>query len=156
MASFFMLRYGGDTLDRLQKLNLVHLLRENDTLKPPALNELSTLLTAASEAINLYDIEIEELSKRMKTVREERAQLQRQADIGKSCAAPVRRLPTETLSEIFKFACWDGFGRETPASFDVCPAALAVSSVCASWRTIAIGTPVIWGDLIASHLRQHS
>ncbi|KAI5899468.1 uncharacterized protein SCHCODRAFT_02483637 [Schizophyllum commune H4-8] len=57
--------------------------------------------------------------------------------------APIRRLPVEVLSEIFKICCGDG------SAIDItkrsCPP-LVLSSVCKIWRDVMHETPGIWAD----------
>ena len=54
--------------------------------------------------------------------------------------APIRRLPTEILSEIFRTL---PRGPEVEASISNSP--LLLTQVCSRWRDVAISTPQLWG-----------
>lgn len=61
-----------------------------------------------------------------------------------SLSSPIRRLPSELLSEIFLHCCPPhiysyGYGRKTPQ--------IILSQVCNSWRNVAICTPTLWASI---------
>ncbi|PPQ95231.1 hypothetical protein CVT26_014921 [Gymnopilus dilepis] len=60
-----------------------------------------------------------------------------------SALAPIRRLPPEILSEIFRFCLPNTrFHRPSPSR-----APLLLTQVCCSWRKICISTPSLWTSL---------
>ncbi|KAJ7466184.1 hypothetical protein B0H11DRAFT_2048764 [Mycena galericulata] len=57
--------------------------------------------------------------------------------------SPIRRLPNELLTEIFLF-CRANSTRSTVSILDVREAPMLLSHVAAHWRTVSIGTPMLW------------
>ncbi|KAJ7649027.1 hypothetical protein DFH06DRAFT_944798, partial [Mycena polygramma] len=104
------------------------------------------------------DIEIATLRERLDQLLVERAAIQADYIDCNSLLAPVRRLPSEILAEIFAL-CWDSF---TPFMEDVdcdsvsLPTEIArlahapllnLSRVCVRWHNIALGTPALWSRI---------
>ncbi|KAJ7204951.1 hypothetical protein GGX14DRAFT_569091 [Mycena pura] len=83
-----------------------------------------------------------------------RARLQRDYDVYCSLWAPVRRLPSEILEEIFAYP---DITRVYPSDFanylkDLAQASLrTLSQVCARWRAIVMGTPALWSTITVNH-----
>ncbi|KAL1755485.1 hypothetical protein FB107DRAFT_274788 [Schizophyllum commune] len=98
-----------------------------------AINEITTELELEVPKI---DAEIRRLSKL-------RAQVLRQRDIQKSIVSPVRRLPTEMLSDIFL----ELVDEEIWAGDAVFIVRHVLSCVCTSWRAVARGTPALWRQI---------
>ena len=134
----------GSALQTLQELNLIGRLRDHDTLGEST--NIRQLLSTALEELKLYDTEVSIMYNRIETLFKDKASLRRQIDIGSSFLAPIRLLPAEVLTQIFEFACSDGF--EHTVNGD--PVVLVVSSVCTAWRAIAVGTPALWAGLVAT------
>ncbi|KAK7038383.1 F-box domain-containing protein [Favolaschia claudopus] len=85
----------------------------------------------------------------------ERDELQEQYTDLQSLCAPIRRLPSEILVEIFA-TCWDSF----IAAIDATPLSpndeilrlaqaplMTLSQVCARWHSIALHTPALWSNI---------
>lgn len=54
---------------------------------------------------------------------------------GRNARRPIHRLPVETLSMIFEYACQEGLDFGTSAS---------INSTCSLWRSIAVKDPRMW------------
>ncbi|KAJ8095168.1 hypothetical protein PM082_010390 [Marasmius tenuissimus] len=59
-----------------------------------------------------------------------------------SLLAPIYRLPTETLTDIFVYACE---GNKLTSSSP--PAVILLSTICGRWRNVALTTPRLWSFL---------
>ncbi|KAL1728745.1 hypothetical protein EV714DRAFT_214483 [Schizophyllum commune] len=94
---------------------------------------------------NVQDLwhEIGTLWDRLEYLKEETERWEEIRQCQAAYLAPIRRLPVEVLSEIFKICCGDG------SPIDItkrsCPP-LMLSSVCKIWRDVMHGTPGIWAD----------
>ncbi|KAJ7162986.1 hypothetical protein C8R46DRAFT_1281192 [Mycena filopes] len=69
--------------------------------------------------------------------------------------APIRKVPVELLAEIFRYTCLSAkpfYGRRWFWKKNVLRPAEVVSHVCAHWRRVAITTPQLWTELLASKL----
>ncbi|KAL1745618.1 hypothetical protein HDZ31DRAFT_62931 [Schizophyllum fasciatum] len=81
--------------------------------------------------IGRYDDELTDLERVMRELKRKRGELQRVADANRSLIAPIRRLPVEILTTIFRYAHDVPDVRYPPSSRNnVC------QRVCHSWRTI--------------------
>jgi len=75
----------------------------------------------------------------IREMQEQRSVLEKQVAYAMGYLSPIRRLPLELLREIF---LW---------SFEHQPcSAWLVAAVCASWRRLALRTPLIWSKVSAS------
>jgi len=128
----------------LQRLDLIAHLRDNAELKD--LGNLKTMLGTASRSIKLYDEEISSLYIRIDELKGEQRALKAQVLVGRSVLAPIRCIPNEILAEIFQYSCWDGF----PMGDNRAPTVYIISSVCMSWKRLAMGIPELWVRLFAS------
>ena len=97
---------------------------------------------AEAQAINEITTELEsevpKLDAEIRRLSQLRAQVLQQRDIQKSIVSPVRRLPTETLSDIFL----ELVDEEIWAGDAVFIVRHVLSCVCTSWRAVARSTPV--------------
>ncbi|KAJ6555656.1 hypothetical protein DFH09DRAFT_1365678 [Mycena vulgaris] len=138
--------------DAAQRTHIRQLLRSHST--PP--DELPSILSTLSKELQRYDADISSLEEMLDRLRNERAAFQAHYDNCQSLLAPIRRLPSETLVEIFDM-CWGSF---TPAfeelesvSIDTELKRLAhaplldLSQVCARWHAIVMGTPSLWATI---------
>lgn len=55
---------------------------------------------------------------------------------------PLTRLPTEIVSEIFKF--YSAYRAVHPRVLDLSPAPLVLGEVCKRWGEVTLGTPQLW------------
>ncbi|KAJ7069378.1 hypothetical protein C8F01DRAFT_1112458, partial [Mycena amicta] len=128
---------------------------------PPA--HLSSSLDQLSADLARYDAEIARLTSHRKV-------LQNLHDTGRSLFTPIRRLPVEILTDIFRRIwidfqlaysagdSWHTYGRgRTP--FGLLLAAVAplldVSGVCVRWHAIAMSTPELWTDIWVGKVHAH-
>ncbi|KAI5831727.1 hypothetical protein K523DRAFT_299861 [Schizophyllum commune Tattone D] len=106
----------------------------------------SGFVPSAAEALAINEIttelqsEVPKLDAEIRRLSQLRAQVLQQRDVQKSIVSPVRRLPPESLSDIFielvDEKIWAG-----DAVFIV---RHVLSCVCASWRAVARSTPALW------------
>lgn len=114
-----------------------------DTNYTPSTEEIQQLKALLAELARL-DSEITNLSRK-------RDCLKRYVDAHRALLSPIRRLPTETLSEIF-VRC---LPEDRYASRDITDAPLLLTTISREWRRTAIATPALWNSLhifIPSHL----
>ncbi|KAF7348874.1 F-box domain-containing protein [Mycena venus] len=134
-----------------QKVLLQDLLRSHSQLPP---RELSSLFTSLTQQLSQCDEELARLGARMRELSLHRGALQEQYAHCRSLLAPVRRLPTEILTQIFALHR-DGCESDSVvlwhtntgfmALYTLAQAPLlALSQVCARWHGIALGTPSLW------------
>ncbi|KAJ6537729.1 hypothetical protein B0H19DRAFT_1180733, partial [Mycena capillaripes] len=138
-------------VDPAQSIQINELLRSH---LPPPPHLPSTLSTLADELAR-YDIEIAKVQEKLDRLLADRAVVHTHYTNCSSVLAPIRRLPSEILVEIFGL-CWDSF---TPAIDEVDSATtslhteierlahaplLTLSQVCVRWHSIALGTPALW------------
>ncbi|KAJ7779801.1 hypothetical protein B0H16DRAFT_1830175 [Mycena metata] len=137
--------------DLAQRAFMRHLVRSNTTTDPP--KDLSSTISALLGELARYDVEISRLKDHLQGVELERAALQEYHDDCRCLLAPVRRLPAETLVEIFRLAVQEARTPDIHRTFisprmamaDLANAPLlALSRVCTMWHDIAIGTPSLW------------
>ncbi|KAJ7111413.1 hypothetical protein C8R44DRAFT_742527 [Mycena epipterygia] len=133
------------------KAHIRDLLRSNS--QPP--HHLSSTISALSDELARHDIELSRLRAQLTAVEADHAALKAYYDDCRGLSSATRRLPAETLLEIF------GYISEDPPwlTVDRCdsPEAamanlaqahlLAVSQVCMRWHRIAMGTPALWTSI---------
>ncbi|KAJ7451325.1 hypothetical protein FB451DRAFT_1284199 [Mycena latifolia] len=126
-----------------QKELIRALLRSHRQLPP---DQLSSITGSLSARLACYDDEIAKLEAQLTKLVAERATLRAQYDDCRGLCAPIRRLPTEILGEIFAL---------TVASTPTCSLLdrlaqmplLILSRVCARWHAIIMDTPAFWGTI---------
>ncbi|KAJ7141734.1 hypothetical protein C8R43DRAFT_587413 [Mycena crocata] len=118
---------------------------------------LSTL-SALSDELWEYDLEIARLTAKLTRMQADRAVLQAHYTDCCGLFAPIRRLPAEILLEIFRL-CWSSFKdasdnldmRDYPKATDLSLLAnspvLALSQVCARWHSIAMSAGILWDTI---------
>ncbi|KAF8181128.1 hypothetical protein K438DRAFT_1187952 [Mycena galopus ATCC 62051] len=133
-----------------QKSQIRELLRSH--LPPPA--HLSSTVSALAKELARYDVKIAaaRLQEDLGRLFAERADIQAHLADCNSLFAPIRRLPSEILVDIFG-VCWQSFqmtaetgaaGLATAMSRLAHAPLLALSQVCIRWYNIALGTPALW------------
>ncbi|KAJ6532168.1 hypothetical protein DFH09DRAFT_1408826 [Mycena vulgaris] len=137
--------------DESQRAHILHLLRSHS--QPPA--NLPSILSILSDELERYDVEMETLRERLSRLAAERVALKDHCDRYQSLLTPIRRLPSETLVEIFDL-CGSSFlpGFEShPGSLSIALARLsrspllALSRVCTRWHNIVMCTPSLWATI---------
>ncbi|KAI5828932.1 hypothetical protein K523DRAFT_243374 [Schizophyllum commune Tattone D] len=103
---------------------------------------------------NIQDLwhEIGILWNRLEYLKEETERWEEIRQCQAAYLAPIRRLPVEVLSEIFKICC--GNGSAIDITKRSCPP-LVLSSVCKIWRDVMHGTPGIWADFLIPESSSH-
>ncbi|KAK0191573.1 hypothetical protein F5146DRAFT_606198 [Armillaria mellea] len=123
-------------------------LRTGQELDPESTASLRKVIPSLYSKLSDYNAEIARLEGILGRLRQGRDELSLCLDAWESRSAPVRRLPVELLTNIFKDAC-----RAMPISsyfpahnavraLTITPFCLA--SVCSFWRSIALCTPEMW------------
>ncbi|KAJ7617595.1 hypothetical protein DFH06DRAFT_1364225 [Mycena polygramma] len=142
------------TLAQKDQLNL--LLRSNSS--PPESSHGHSLFPAFS-SIDLarYDTEIDRVQQMLARLTSERAELQEYSLGYSSAFAPVRRLPTEIVAEIFASSapdplpvlfCDPSQGIPSGTNSRVAQRHLInLSQVCFGWHGIVMGTPSLWANI---------
>ncbi|TRM70666.1 hypothetical protein BD626DRAFT_31949 [Schizophyllum amplum] len=125
---------------------------------PPCLARISALLEGASslasmerlrngpfpaiEDVALFHAYAQNLSDEIEHIGAQRARILRDADrqleIIRSTVAPIRRLPSELLSEVFEIVVC------SQPPYERTFAARILAAVCAIWRATALGTANLW------------
>ncbi|KAJ6537726.1 hypothetical protein B0H19DRAFT_961923, partial [Mycena capillaripes] len=125
--------------------------------QPP--DQLTSIISALADELARYDREIAQSAlKKLERLEVQRQTFQVQYEACSSLLAPIRRLPSEILVEIFGI-CWESFTpyvedidlRTLSLSTEMARLAhaplLTLSQVCLRWHRIALGTPALWGRL---------
>ncbi|KAJ6474050.1 hypothetical protein C8R47DRAFT_1324315 [Mycena vitilis] len=141
------------TLVQKNKLNL--LLRSN--LLPPESSDCHSIAASSSIDLARYDTEIDRVQQILARLISERDELQEYSNRWSSVFAPVRRLPTEVLAEMFAWSAPTSLPvlfcdatKETPSDTNDRLAHLHLvdlSQVCLSWHRIVMGTPSLWANI---------
>ncbi|KAF8214221.1 hypothetical protein K438DRAFT_999975 [Mycena galopus ATCC 62051] len=124
---------------------------------PPA--QLASILDSLSDQLSRCDEEVAQLHVRMNELAVHRVALQDQYDRCKTFLAPIRRLPSEILADIFALSGNAGAepfaGQDFETFLRLYRLAqhhlLAASQVCIRWHNIALSTPSLW-----TNIRLHS
>lgn len=87
----------------------------------------------------LIDAELERLQAEMHRLFDRRRYVDRELDVNQSMLAPIRKLPSELLSEIFTQAVLI-----LPPDAWTCYVVRVLCNVCATWRDVARDTPFLW------------
>lgn len=123
-------------------------LRAGQELDPERTASLCKVIPSLYSKLSDYNAEIARLEGILGRLRHGRDELGRCLDAWESRSAPVRRLPVELLTNIFKDACRAmPISSNFPAHHDVRALTitpLLLASVCSFWRSIALSTPEMW------------
>ncbi|KAJ7453195.1 hypothetical protein FB451DRAFT_987774, partial [Mycena latifolia] len=101
-----------------------------------------------------YDVEIGRVQQTLRGIFAERRKIQAYIDGCRSVFAPIRRMPPEVLCEIFLSYSEFPFERskDEPETREIKQLSkwnmLLISHVCAQWRTLVLGTPKFWSDIV--------
>ncbi|KAK0474925.1 hypothetical protein IW261DRAFT_1341227, partial [Armillaria novae-zelandiae] len=127
------------------------LLMSNDSPTEEDVQNITRFCAEPAERIRKLDVEIANLQERFNSLisnaRSLQSQLRSEFLVAEHLAilAPIRRLPTELLQEIF-YHCIDGKPFQ-----DICPeggyaseAPVLFGRVCSRWRTVSFSTPSLW------------
>ncbi|KAL1713126.1 hypothetical protein EV715DRAFT_296412 [Schizophyllum commune] len=96
-------------------------------------------IAETDDSMKEIDQELERLSGYWKHLDALRRSLEYSQDVRRALVAPIRRLPTEILSEIFQACCGDAI----EIAHERCEP-LVLGSVCKSWRDTIVDMPTLW------------
>jgi hypothetical protein len=105
----------------------------------PDERKLRAVMDQQREEMKQLDAEISRPEGRLGELHARRASVRQAYDVNKGLLAPVRKLPPETLGEVFMYCLTDLSG---PGAFQQAP--LHLMRVCRRWRRVAAGTPYLW------------
>ncbi|KAL1674871.1 hypothetical protein EV122DRAFT_281605 [Schizophyllum commune] len=113
-------------------------------------------IAETDDSMKEIDQELERLSGYWKHLDALRRSLEYSQDVRRALVAPIRRLPTEILSEIFKACCGDAI----EIAHERCEP-LVLGSVCKSWRDTIVDMPTLWAGFtfpwgLDSHYKTHT
>ncbi|KAK7461319.1 hypothetical protein VKT23_008498 [Stygiomarasmius scandens] len=102
--------------------------------------------------IRIHDEEISKLEQNLNTLQSQRSRWHDYARQQESLLTPIRKLPVEIVSEIFKFYQLDSeYGLEILAQEEgedsIKSPILALSHVCSHWREVSISKPPLWSAI---------
>ncbi|KAJ6546066.1 hypothetical protein DFH09DRAFT_1171907 [Mycena vulgaris] len=117
-------------------------------------DQLTSIVSSVADELDRYDERIGTLQAELTRLAANRAALQSRYHDCRSLRAPIRRLPSEILGEIFALssaAHWET-NRDCPPPTRALERLaqmpfLTLSQVCARWHAIALGTPAFWSDI---------
>ncbi|KAF5356433.1 hypothetical protein D9758_009505 [Tetrapyrgos nigripes] len=119
-------------------------------------SQLSELISNIEQDLSDYEKDIHILENVLLDLKRKKGELERYVDHCKAYLSPIRRLPTEIMSEIFLIyqdLHWsdredrqfrEPLTRPVMAYSSPAMTALVLSSVCKLWRTITLATPQLW------------
>ncbi|KAE9386333.1 hypothetical protein BT96DRAFT_928261 [Gymnopus androsaceus JB14] len=90
------------------------------------------------------DAEIDRLQSRILVLQNQRRLLERYRTHSCSLRSPVRKIPNETVQQIFDYAC--GMNKLTSKKFRDMPT-LTISNVCLRWRSLVKACPALWSRI---------
>ncbi|KAJ7467487.1 hypothetical protein FB451DRAFT_1258691 [Mycena latifolia] len=137
-----------------QKHQLRDFLRSNSVPHGPS--HFQSVIASSAVDLAGYDKAIEWFQQMLKTMTSEREALQDYSDGCRSVFAPVRRLPTEILGEIFSlcapepmplFTFWTHQIPRNNMDRVAQSHLLRLAQVCSSWHTTVMGTPSLWATI---------
>ncbi|KAJ3710600.1 hypothetical protein DFJ43DRAFT_1108843 [Lentinula guzmanii] len=107
-------------------------------------NQLQELLAPFHNELLRLDSEIHHFRTILDGLLQEKQQVERYIEAHKALMSPVQQLPSETLSEIFK---WCLPVDPSYAVRNIYQAPLVLTTICRAWRRTAINTPALWSSL---------
>ncbi|KAJ7613149.1 hypothetical protein FB45DRAFT_1009129 [Roridomyces roridus] len=125
--------------------DITRLLYNNDPRVDDQIQEIQSSLSIARRLKSSLASQLTEV--RVTLLRLEREELHASRHIARCefALAPIRRIPTETLQQIF-LAYADLLG-DMPDCLDVGGGIWLLSHICSYWRAVAVSTPGLWSAL---------
>ncbi|KAF7354068.1 hypothetical protein MVEN_01094200 [Mycena venus] len=139
-------------LPNTAQISQLHNLLRSNAL-PPETSSLQRMISASPAELERYDSEIERLHKELDRLKSERHTLASYAKGCRSVLAPIRRLPTELLAEIFEM-CSPTYtiSDQTTTREEVDRVSKRhlrqLAQVSSFWYNIAMGTPKLWSTIV--------
>ncbi|CAA7269501.1 unnamed protein product [Cyclocybe aegerita] len=106
-------------------------------------SEINALLVPPMKTLRSLEDEIDKINQILKNLCQQHASLSEEINTVRTIIAPIRRIPTDILIEIFH--------RCLPTEHNVwmnkrqCP--LLLTHVCRNWRKVTIATPSLWASV---------
>lgn len=135
------------TLSSTHPTNLEALLRSNQHTSSLKRGQVTALVADAESDLVRCDAEISRLHSSIISLENKRKELEIRRDGYKSLMAPIRRLPVETLTNIFRQVS----GNERLDTLQGTMSLLVLRMVCAHWHTVALSTPWLWSTISLDH-----
>lgn len=114
-----------------------HLTHSNVVPSEVEVREVETIISREVHELSVLEPKIKELQASLDKLLQERAQRSAYLKAFKVTLSPVRRLPPELVSAIFRLACSERYPLPPPSDFR--PPHLTVSQICSGWRKVALG-----------------
>ncbi|KAJ4476581.1 hypothetical protein J3R30DRAFT_3487617 [Lentinula aciculospora] len=115
-------------------------LNTNYAASPSERLELETLLMKPQQELFRLDLEISRIQTLLDNLMTQRYQVKSFVDAHRALMAPIRRLPAETMAEVFVHCLY--LERYPVRSLKEAP--LLLTMVSRGWRDIALSLPRIW------------
>ncbi len=133
-------RQAGIPLSAAVEASFMKALQNNNPLSDvDAALFMRSIFSKAADNLSSLDKQISQLHASLNTALEQRARMQKTPDCWRVVVSPMRTLPNEILTEIFKHACR---GFEVWSDHDTTPWLLC--RVCTRWKDLLLGTPAVW------------
>ncbi|KAL0062364.1 hypothetical protein AAF712_010775 [Marasmius tenuissimus] len=139
------LQVGGDMNEEALSEETLALSTSNHP--PYSYEQLGMQYIASSKALEDLNLRIQELSTSLASLKKERAREAERNRLYISILHPIRRLPPELLTEIFRIRTYNGVDlqwKNFPGSLDTRKVPWVLGQVCRTWRLVAESTPDLW------------
>ncbi|KAL0572083.1 hypothetical protein V5O48_009877 [Marasmius crinis-equi] len=137
--------------------------KSNDAPSPSSVHgKIHAQYMKTLEALQTLESHIEQLSVSLDSLRAEKKKMERKRRLYTSILHPIRQIPPEILSEIFRFCtAIDTEETDFPAcpltpssgSFDTRNSPWVLGQVCRSWRAVALSTTDLWTRIDLAWIR---
>ncbi|KAF8161737.1 hypothetical protein K438DRAFT_1504444, partial [Mycena galopus ATCC 62051] len=130
-------------------------LRSNEYPTHVQASHCQEIISSSPAEIERYDVEISRLEAILEQTKHNRALVEDYLRLCRYTISPIRRLPSEILTEIFAFFLPEipngmmsslsfGFSNEEELSRVANVDLLRLSEVCSRWHRLVMGTPFLW------------
>ncbi|KAH9477668.1 hypothetical protein JR316_0009894 [Psilocybe cubensis] len=126
--------------------DLARLLQCNEMPSQRMMAEIKHFLQEPLAKFRANQLEIERLEYAIRTLNNEQAKIKEIVKPYNTVLAPIRRLPTDILREIFSHC----LSSHRLPIISATEAPLLLTHICSSWRTIALSSPLLWSKIIIS------
>ncbi|KAJ7756581.1 hypothetical protein B0H16DRAFT_1417034 [Mycena metata] len=124
--------------------DLKRLLSRNDPPTDVQIREAENLLDIGLKELSELDDTILKLSLVLSELRFQKRCRTSSLSALKGVLAPIRRVPPETLGEIFQWCCRTNWMEQHRSITNVRAPPLLLGHVCSLWRTVSQNTPRLW------------
>lgn len=126
--------------------NIEALLKSNSSPSPPDELQIKRLCADIANEIKNLNTEIADTEAKLTALRQQLANKKREASDYKAILSPVRRLPSDLLSEILMLSTNHELDSDT-SSLDPTEMHWLLPRVCAHWRCVALSFPRMWSTI---------